>query len=151
MRRAEYRMKIREGANSAFSGEPRLSKSESCMEMLNFMASFQTFMVLWCAGKTSKSGRSTVKSFAVLSVRERSSGNSEAKIAHNSRLNKAIPSDLTIMLLRHIVRQPISRFILLGRLEGKIYKLVTSIHSKMPGYRILPGTEPSNRLFDKSM
>ena len=119
MRRAEYRTKRRGRTNSVFSGDSRRPKSESCMEMLNFMASFRTFIALWTAGKTNESALSNVKSFAVLSVSERSSGNSEAKIAHNSRLTNTIPSVLTIMIRRDIMRDPVSEFILPAR-EPKV-------------------------------
>jgi hypothetical protein len=63
--------------------------------MLNFTADFRTFMALKRTGGTNQFTLHIVKSFAVLSVRERSSGNSEAKTAHNSRLAKAIPNVLT--------------------------------------------------------
>ena len=52
-------------------------------------------MALKRTGGTNQFTLHIVKSFAVLSVRERSSGNSEAKTAHNSRLTKAIPNVLT--------------------------------------------------------
>lgn len=91
-------MKRSEGANSIFSGVPMRPKSESCGELLKSMAGFGTFLALWRTGETNESAKGIVKSFAVLLVSERSSGNSEATIAHNSRLTKPVPSVLTIMI-----------------------------------------------------
>lgn len=103
----------RQTAAFVFSGEPMRPKSESCGELLNFMDAFLTFLVLPRTSETNESALHIVKSFAVLSVRERSSGNSEAKIAHKSRPTKAIPNVLTIMLrlgiLRHVLGFILSR------------------------------------------
>jgi hypothetical protein len=98
VRRTQYRTESRESAISVLWGKPRRSKSESGVEMLNSTADFRTFMALQRTGRTNQSTLHIVKSFAVLSVRERSSGNSVAKTAHNSRLTKAIPSVLTIVV-----------------------------------------------------
>jgi|HubBroStandDraft_6_1064221.scaffolds.fasta_scaffold81042_2 hypothetical protein len=94
----------RQRASSVFSGEPMGLKSESCVEMLNSMAGFRAFLALSRKGEIDQSALRIVKSFAVLSVRERSSGNSEAKTAHNSRLTKAIPNVLTIIVRLGILR-----------------------------------------------
>jgi hypothetical protein len=96
----------RQRATFVFSGEPMRRKSGSCGELLNFMEAFRTFLVLRRTSETNESAPHIVKSFAALSVRETSSGSSEAKIAHNSRLTKAIPNVLTIMvrlgILQHV-------------------------------------------------
>jgi hypothetical protein len=49
-------------------------------------------MAPWRTGKANEFALGIVKPFALLSVRERSSGNSEVNIVHNSRLTNAIPS-----------------------------------------------------------
>ncbi len=97
-------MKWSNGANSIFSGETARLKSESCVGLLNFMVAFRTFLAPSRTGATSGFALRIVKSFAVLSVRERSSGNSEAKIPHNRRLTSVIRSILTNMIRGRILR-----------------------------------------------
>jgi hypothetical protein len=113
-------MRRSEGANSVFSSAPRRSKGRSCVELLKFIAAFRTILAVWETGQTKESALRTVKSFAALSVRERSSGNSEATIAHSSRLTNAMPSVLTVMIGRDILRHPTDEFILLSSVRGKV-------------------------------
>ena len=92
-------MKRSDGTNSIFSGAPRRPKSKSGVELLNFMSAFWTLLALARTGETNESTTlRTVKSFAVLSLRERSSGNSEAQIAHSSTLTNATSRILTVLI-----------------------------------------------------
>jgi hypothetical protein len=147
VRRAEYRRKRREGANSAFSGEPRRPKSKSCVELLNFMVAFRTFLALSRMEETNEPALRIVKSFAVLSVRERSSGHSEAETAHNSRLTNAIGSVLTIMVRHDIMRQTYHQIYSPWGAQSQNIKNINWLHSYVQRFiarnRILPVTEPS--------
>lgn len=120
-------MKRREGANSAFSAEPSRPKSKSCEELRSTTAC-RTLLASPRTGETKLPGLRVVKSFAVLSLRERSSGNSEAKIAHNTTLTRAMPNVLTILIRgRDILLQSLPYLYTLER-SNTSHKLVTAIH-----------------------
>ena len=79
-------MKSFEGGNAVFSNGFRCEKREVGAEMLKSISVIRTCrLTSGRARKTTIFALLTVKSFAVLSVRERSSGNSAPTMPHNRR------------------------------------------------------------------
>jgi hypothetical protein len=92
VRRTEYKMNRSEGTNAAFSDVLRREKSASNAGILKTFTVFGMSVATWRAGETNGLALLIVKSFAVLSVRERSSGNSELTTTHSSRVASAATS-----------------------------------------------------------
>jgi hypothetical protein len=113
-------MQRSEGTNSAFSDVLRREKSESNAEILKSFAVFGMSVASWRTGDTNGFTLLIVKSFAVLSVRERSSGNSEFRTTHNSRVASAATNIPAKILRLGILVQPVGRLILLLEIKGKI-------------------------------
>src|ERR1700720_2955588 len=103
VRRTECRMNGGARTKAAFSNAPAREKCESSAGLSKSIAAFWTSLALWKTGKTNESALRIVKSLAVTSVRERSSGNSAATIPHNSRVTNAVMSILTAIIRRDIL------------------------------------------------
>jgi len=88
-------MKSSKGGNAAFSNGFKCEKREVGAEMLTSISGIRTCrLASGNARKTTIFALLTVKSFAVLSVRDRNSGNSAATTPHNSRHTK---TDATVL------------------------------------------------------
>jgi hypothetical protein len=114
-------MKRSEGTNAAFSDVLRREKSESNAGILKSFAVFGMSVASWRTGDTNGFTLLIVKSFAVLSVRERNSGNSELRTTHNSRVASAATNIPAKILRLGILIQPASGLIRLLHFKGKIY------------------------------
>jgi hypothetical protein len=90
VRRMEYRADCRGGIEAASWNGLRCEKSTVVAGMLRFISVAGRLLACTRTGKAIDSVRTTVKSFVALSVRDRSSGNSPATIAHNSRQTTAV-------------------------------------------------------------
>jgi hypothetical protein len=115
-------MKRTDGTNAGFSNAPTRENKKSSAGLLKSFSVFRTSVALWRRGDTNGFSRHIVKSFVVLSVRERSSGNSELIIPHSTRVANAGRSILTAILRLDIIANPLVALYSSLRLKER-YKL----------------------------
>jgi hypothetical protein len=107
VRRTEYRAEGFEGIDAASWNGLRREKSRVAAGMRAFISAVgQRLLACTRTGKAINLVRTTVKSFAALSVRDRSSGNSPTTIPHNSRKATAITRILPIRVRLGAILNP---------------------------------------------